>query len=108
MGNSGMLKVPSALVCVARSRPVAALRTVTLAPEITAPEGSVTVPKIVPRKVCAIKPVAANKKSPRTKRNFMTFLLCLASAAADGDAPLPGFGRDYMLFPQPGAAGQSG
>ena len=44
-----------------RSSPVATLRTVTFAPETTAPDGSVTVPRMVPRKVCAVTVGAAKK-----------------------------------------------
>ena len=44
MGNSGTLKLPSALVSVVRSWPVFTLRTTTLAPDTTAPDASVTVP----------------------------------------------------------------
>ena len=48
----GMTKYPCSFVVSCRVTPVAGSVTVTLAPAMTAPEGSVTVPTIVP-KPCA-------------------------------------------------------
>src|SRR5215813_4876989 len=60
-----------------RSKPVATFFAVTFAPDTRAPIGSVTVPRIVPRKVCATRKPAVNTTKARTTRNLMTRLLCL-------------------------------
>src|ERR1700693_812710 len=52
-GSSGTTKLPSAKLITSRVNPVAELFTFIFAPTITAPEGSVTVPRIEPRKLWA-------------------------------------------------------
>src|ERR1700676_1136205 len=53
MGNSGTEYSPPSPVLTVRVRPVPVFLMVTVAPETAKPVESVTVPKIVPRNVCA-------------------------------------------------------
>src|SRR5258708_26628242 len=53
MGTSGAASLPSSDVVTVRTRPVSRFLMVTVAPGTAAPELSVTLPRIVPRKVCA-------------------------------------------------------
>jgi hypothetical protein len=58
------VNTPLELVVVLLAIPVAVLVAVTDAPTMTAPEGSVTVPVIVPRSLCASnEPALKNKAS---------------------------------------------
>src|SRR5690349_20448572 len=72
MGNSGTEYSPVAPVWSVRVSPVSGLETVTSAPMITAPCGSVTVPWIVPRKVWADKNALQERMKASKNRNFMT------------------------------------
>ena len=58
--------------------------TVTFAPETTAPEGSVTVPKIVPRKVCATSAPTARTTKART---ILTLIFVLLSYSLTEKTP---------------------
>jgi hypothetical protein len=52
-GSCGIAYSPASLVTAVRMRPVAVCVAVTRAPRTTAPDESVTVPRIVPRTLCA-------------------------------------------------------
>src|SRR5215468_10330652 len=62
-----MANCPSDVVTVACSSPVALSLAVTVAPGTMAPEGSVTVPLIAPRKVCPRTEPPPNPKIAATK-----------------------------------------
>ena len=63
-GMSWKANAPPLVLTVLRTIPVAVFAAFTLAPATTAPDGSVTLPLIAPRNVCAY-PVT-EKKSTRT------------------------------------------
>src|SRR6267142_1162388 len=54
--------------------PVSMFLAITLAPGTTAPFGSVTVPRIVPRKVCAESGATTNTTSKKVARPRLIFL----------------------------------
>src|SRR6266542_2935377 len=69
----GILKNPSALVSTDREEPVPTSVTVTFAPEITPPEGSVTVPTNSPRP-CACKVDEAANTHRVANKNSVLFM----------------------------------
>src|SRR6266851_4268886 len=73
-GNAGRLNSPSMLVVVSRCILVAGFVNVTVAPAITAPDGSLTVPVIWPVGACAHKAERQEKNSK--VRTSMVHPLC--------------------------------
>src|ERR1700682_6421342 len=63
-GNSAITYPPSSPVVVSRISPVARFFAATLASGTTAPSGSVTTPRLDPRKDCATATEAAREKIP--------------------------------------------
>jgi hypothetical protein len=79
-GNPETVYVPDPLVVVERLAPVAVLVTEIVAPVTKAPDGSVTVPMIVPVSVCEkagseTKASKARTAANRVKARMMRFLL---------------------------------
>src|SRR5258708_37948787 len=66
MGTSGAASLPSSDVVTVRPRPVSTFLIVTVAPGTAAPELSVTLPRIVPRKVWAKVDAPAKSASENT------------------------------------------
>src|ERR1700747_2949365 len=62
MGSWGTEEIPSSMVETSRERPVLTFLTATAAPAIAAPLESVTVPRMVPRKVWALVAPAKDKR----------------------------------------------
>src|SRR6266849_3275804 len=80
-GNAGMLNSPSMLVVVSRRISVAGFVNVTVAPAITAPDGSLTVPVIWPVGACAHK---AERQEKNTRvRTSMVHPLCPPTISQD-------------------------
>src|ERR1700686_1498937 len=79
-GNSGTVYSPTPVVTVEFCVPIAAFVTVTLAPVIVAPDGSVTVPDTLPRSLCArhIRPVQHSTMNIRLKFKYLSQFLCCA------------------------------
>src|SRR5690348_6204918 len=90
--------MPSWLVATVAFAPVAGLFTTTVAPGITAPEGSVTRPVIVPRVSCdqtaaAMSSTAANE----TTRFLIVFQLPVAQASEPASVGANSIGRDQGI-----------
>jgi hypothetical protein len=91
-------------VVTERTSPVSAFFIVTVAPLIAAPVESVTVPRIVPRNVCAPAPLATTnsntaKASARTGRTLQISPAIADFIAAAATRQLHFTQFDFMLFP---------
>src|SRR5580700_4392516 len=77
-GNWGTVNSPTPVVTVELCVPIAALVTVILAPDTTAPVGSVTVPDTLPRSLCAKhNPLPHNSAmNSRLKFKYLSQLTC--------------------------------
>src|SRR5215472_8931689 len=94
-GNCGMEYSPSLLVSSVRVRPVAVCRAVTFAPGTTAPDASVTVPRIVPRTLWPYPTAAAHRAMHRASEKYR--LKCIlppgtqTSASPSGNPRRPSY-----------------
>src|SRR6266478_6990356 len=103
-----MTNCPSDVVTVACSNPVAWSLATTVAPSTMAPEGSVTVPLIAPRKVCAqpvnatsARTTAASVKRRRNRRDKrgLTYWDSIVKTYHENDCDTPGNTPHAQLAP---------